>query len=234
MSLIWSSDAGLHVIAELKHVRVTWPCSRKCFPKGNIPKGNKCKADHQKHIAENIDCYWSITEFPASDTSKPSKTGTLPLLSSSLHNTKDAHGQNVRWDGNLSFPKSSSKIRSFSLDLTLKTTDMSGWSIGTTSVLLVIRICTGCVWVKSGQADERVDREKCLRPPFFFFFLLNTWEHFYQLKYLKTVDAEHSCVCNQTQLLTFWAMKAEMGQVLLIPPMFGLKGAKDIVYSFAE
>lgn len=127
MSLIWSSDAGLHVIAELKHVRVTWPCSRKCFPKGNIPKGNKCKADHQKHIAENIDCYWSITEFPASDTSKPSKTGTLPLLSSSLHNTKDAHGQNVCWDGNLSFPKSSSKIRSFSLDLTLKTTDMSGW-----------------------------------------------------------------------------------------------------------
>lgn len=158
MSLIWSSDAGLHVIAELKHVRVTWPCSRKCFPKGNIPKENKCKADHQKHIAENIDYYWSITEFPASDTSKPSKTGTLPLLSSSLHNTKDAHGQNVCWDSNLSFPKSSSKIQSFSLDLTLKTTDMSGWSIGTTSVLLVTRICTGCVWVKSGQADERVDR----------------------------------------------------------------------------
>lgn len=60
------------------------------FPNG--PIGNGRKDDHQKHDAPSIDGS-DQSQFPASDSSKPWETGTLPRYASCFNNPVRACGQ---------------------------------------------------------------------------------------------------------------------------------------------
>lgn len=61
------------------------------FPKGSSPIGNGCKDDHQKHICASDG--GDPSQFPASDSSKLSETGSPPLFASYLSKAVDACGR---------------------------------------------------------------------------------------------------------------------------------------------